>query len=204
MAAPVPINGIRNSFVRAGSAFLVGDSGSFWLTTCAHVITGPEPVPALHSHFVGGVLKVLAPAITIPLYEAGKARFTVVNNSADGMLFDAMAIRLTCTEIETLHAVGNYDLDTISEVAVGDTVTMFGYPGLKLTPIPCSSVSAQVTEHAGGNFKLSKPSAKGYSGGPVTWDGCVVGIAQGDVGREDNMTNSLVESLALLRPMLFV
>lgn len=204
MAGPVPINGIHNSTVRAGSAFIVGDGGAFWLTTCAHVITGTDSVPALHSHFLGGVIKVLAPEIVLPLYQLGAARFTLVTNSTTGMISDAMAIRLTPEEVEVLHAVGHYHLESISEVAVGDTVTMFGYPGLKLDPIPCSSMSAEVTEHAGGNFKLSAPGAKGYSGGPVMRDGSVVGIAQGDVGDEHHMTNSLAESLALLKPRLFV
>jgi len=137
------------------------------------------------------------------MFDGKGKRFSAVLNKQFDRLVDAMSVRLNPTEALALADYGAYSFDEIVSPTKGENVTTHGFPGIKAVLMDASSFEADIAEVSGANFKVTKPSAKGYSGGPVTSSSGLVGIASGDVGHDGEMTNGLSVRLDLLKASLF-
>jgi hypothetical protein len=168
-----------------------------------HLITGLVDTPNDAAPFVNSVVKVVGPGMTLPLFSAGQKRFRVIVNNVDGLLVDAIAIRLTPVEAAGLIDFGIYELGSIVVPQVGDKVTARGFPGLGATVVEEQTFEADVEEIHGISIRLSKPSAPGFSGSAVVNEAGLIGILHGDVGALSNMSNALVVSLDVIRDSLF-
>jgi hypothetical protein len=186
-----------------GTAFLVAKGEATWLVTCAHNISQIDDTPPDTGYFEGGRISVVGTAVSIPMFDENGKRFSVVLNEQYGRLVDAMTIKLQPNEADALARYGAYSLEEIVSPTQGEAVTTYGFPGMKAALIDARSSDAEITQVAGANFKMSKPSEKGYSGGPVTSSAGLVGIATGDVGHEGTMTNALAVRLDLVKASLF-
>ncbi|TIP07071.1 MAG: hypothetical protein E5X92_17455, partial [Mesorhizobium sp.] len=204
MPDPIPVHGTGPCGTMVGTAFVVSDGGSSWLVTNVHLISGQDNTPPVHSYMANGLIHVLGTPVNIPIYEADTPRFTVVINATDNTLVDVLSVKLKQSEAAQLSAYGAFAFESIAPVAIGDTVAMSGFPGMKTEPTSPSILSAEIIETSDLNFKMSKPSAKGYSGGPVTRGGSLVGVATGDVGYSGALSNGLAASLHALKEHLFL
>lgn len=122
-----------------------------------------------------------------------------MNNS----LVDALAIKLTCDEIEGLKSFGTYQVDSIVKAEVGDRITSRGYPivdGIMTGP---TTLEADVQEILGLSIILSKPSIIGLSGGPATSSKGLVGLGYGDLGTALALTNAVIVPFEPIADYLF-
>lgn len=203
MPKPIPIHGFRGETAMCGTAFLVAKGGATWLVTCAHNISKVDDTPPDAAYFEDGRISVVGTAISIPMFDDNGKRFSVVLNEQYGRLVDAIAVKLKPIEAEALANFGAFSFDEIVSPAQGDAVTTYGFPGMKAVLINASSFEAEIAEVSGVNFKVTKPSEQGYSGGPVTSLSGLVGIATGDVGPQGAMVNALAVRLDMLKGSLF-
>lgn len=203
MPIPIPIHGFRGDTAMCGTAFLVAKCKATWLVTCAHNISKVDDTPPDPAYFEGGRISVVGTAISIPMFDEDGKRFSVVINEQYGSLVDAMTVKLKPAEANELVSYGAYSLDKIVSPAQGEIVTTHGFPGMKSTLIDARSFNAEIVTVAGVNFKVSKPSEKGYSGGPVISLSGLIGIATGDVGDQGAMTNGLAVRLDMVKVSLF-
>lgn len=192
MPEPIPINVRSRAGHMAGTAFVVTDGKSSWLTTCVHHVTNMINTPANQAHFGGATIAVLGVDLEIDLHDQfGEPRFNVVKNEATGNLIDALAVKLHAIEAKKLAPFGAYDLSETALPAVGQAVTVHGFPGLETAPMASSAMAATVDQIVGISARLDQPSALGFSGGPITAGGSILGVIRGDVGTPDNLKNGI-------------
>lgn len=170
----------------AGSAFVTTDGTCSWLTTCVHNVTYMIDTPPNGILFKGATISVVGFDVEINLHDQfGRQRFNVVTNEGTGNLVDALTVKLDAIEKAKLAPFGAYDLREAVIPTVGQEVTVHGFPGLKTTSIAPSVMSATVDQIVGISVGLDKPSAAGFSGGPITTGGKIIGVIHGDVVTPD-------------------
>ncbi|WP_267382606.1 MULTISPECIES: hypothetical protein [unclassified Sphingomonas] len=192
MPHPIPINARSRSYHLAGSAFVATDGTAFWLTTCVHNFTNMIVTPNDNSLFEGSTITVVGSGLKIDLYDdSHRKRYIVVPYGSDGTLVDVLTIKLNNAEMAQLASFGAYNLDDVIAPAVDQEVIVHGFPGLQETLISASTLSAKVVETVGVSVKLDRPTAKGFSGGPITSGGKILGVLHGDVGTDINPINAV-------------
>lgn len=200
---PIPVHGNRTGNSMAGSAFLLRGNVATWLVSCAYLVSGCRGgTPNSRDYFEHGVIRVLGCDLLIPLNITEPNRLGLVEGLTPNKLVDAMAIKLLQSEREALEAFGYFSLADVSEVRLGDQITIFGFPGIKDTPILAASLEGTVKQAEQESFSISVPSAVGYSGGPVISGARLVGIAAGDTGFAPDFEHGVVTSMAALAPFL--
>ncbi|MDX0908912.1 hypothetical protein GOE02_06025 [Sinorhizobium medicae] len=197
-AKPIPLHGAPDAGqgTHAGTGFLVTDSTSVWLVTCAHIVSGKVNTPPDIDIFAHAKLYVVGTEIDIPLCVAGKPMFNPVTHSPTGFILDAIAVKLTPSLIENLAGYGMYDLRSVVPVKIGQRVTISGFPGLGKKLIPATTMQANIDRITEIDVALSKPTGLGYSGGPVTRPEGLVGMTYGDVGKPSKLTNAVATLFA--------
>lgn len=204
MPAPIPIHGHRGPDLHAGTGFIVRSGDQLWLVTCVHLITGLKENPARAEVFVGGFIQVVGSTLRIPLFEGVEQRFNVVINKIDGLLLDAMAIRLTATEWDALCSFGAYEHSSIVAPHIGEPVSSMGFPGMQLSVITPLKLTGTISEIVGVSVKLTCPSAPGHSGGALIGNSGLIGIIHADTANAAPFEHALALSFDVLGPALFV
>lgn len=196
---PIPVN----CFDNVASAFLVTNGHTVWMVTCAHIVTGEPKSVGTDPRFGTAVIRVIEPALHLPLAVGGKSRARSVNDKTNTYLVDAMSIKLSAEEAEALKSYGMFKLNEIVEAKVSDKVTVAGFPDLHTGVTHVKKLKAKIDRIDGISIVLSEPSEEGYSGGPVYNNNGLIGIAYGDEGKKPIFINGLVYSLEGLRENLF-
>lgn len=202
MPLPIPLLGFRGFDTHAGTGFLVRNSGSAWLVTCVHLITGLKDTPDASALFAGGRVQVVGTGISLFLFDGVTPRFSVVTKPS-GFLADVLAIKLSSMEQAALQPYGAYDLSTVVTPSHDEVVTATGFPGLSQSPIPPTTLVGRVAQIEGLSVKLTVPSAPGYSGSALVGQAGLIGIVHGDVGAIPNLVNGLAISLKVVGPYIF-
>ncbi len=201
---PIPVHGVCRGKKHAGSAFLVKGAHSTWLVSCAHLISGVIETPNQKDVFEGGAVHILGTDISIPIELDKSGRFNVVQGVTEGILADVMALKISDQDLVVLRRFGSFLLSHISDVEVGEKVHIQGFPGLSETPVLPQTFEAEVVKVAVENFSISKPSATGYSGGPVISKRGLVGVVAGDVGTSPNFIEGIATSMKAVSRSLFI
>ncbi|MGU3358869.1 hypothetical protein ACLBWX_00905 [Methylobacterium sp. M6A4_1b] len=201
---PIPIHGyLKGDFANAGTAFLVQHNTSVWLVTCLHSLTGQLVNPIKTTHLQPGSISVVGNSLSLPL-SIFPNRVRIVEEPFSSKLIDVISVRLSSNEIFALNEYGQFDASLIREPNIGEKVDVTGFPKLGAHLIGSSEFQAEVEALDLWKFKLNKPSAKGYSGGPVSKGDKLFGIVYGDTGSEPAYTNAIACNLSVLKQNLFV
>ena len=134
-----------------GSAFFLKSNDNY-LVTCYHCVKN-----AIH-------VEIVLPSI-------GKKRYSVEIISICP-LYDIALLRLN-SENTFPHGSFNIESNSISKVKVGDKVEAIGFPlgqsNIKMT-------RGIISGHQFGNYQTDSPVNPGNSGGPLLWNGKIIGI----------------------------